>query len=125
MKLNTLAQDNEVLVFRRVIGPKVAPIGTVAVMLDALAAVMVARVAPKKTMLFPGVVLKFVPVMDTASPGLAESGAKEVIVGACPNANCSIKSILIPNTTMDLKDLKKVIMNTVFLIDGKFDTCFK
>ena len=57
--------------------------GTVAVTLVAVAAVTVARVAPKNTMLFVVVVLKPVPVSVTASPGLAEAGLKEVITGAC------------------------------------------
>jgi hypothetical protein len=47
----------------------------------AVAAVTVARVAPKNTTLLVVVVLKFVPLMVTASPGLAEIGLKEVMVG--------------------------------------------
>ena len=58
-----------------------APVGTVAVMLVAVAAVIVALVAPKKMMLLAAVVLKLVPVRVTTSPGLAEAGLKEVIIG--------------------------------------------
>jgi hypothetical protein len=55
-------------VFKTVIAPKVAPVGTVTVKLVAVAAVTVARVAPKNTMLLAGVVLKPVPVMVTVAP---------------------------------------------------------
>jgi hypothetical protein len=40
-------------------------------------------VAPKNTILLATVVLKLVPVMETASPGLALNGVKDVMVGAC------------------------------------------
>lgn len=64
-----------------VIGPYVAPEGTVTVKLVAVAAVTVAPVAPKRTILLEAVVLKFVPVMVTWSLGFAETGEKEVITG--------------------------------------------
>ena len=56
-----------------------APEGTVTVTLVAEAAVTVARVAPKNTMLLPGVTLKLVPVRVTAPPGLALRGLNEVM----------------------------------------------
>ena len=59
-----------------------APEGTVTVTLTAEAAVTVARVAPKNTMLLLGVTLKLVPVRVTTSPGLALRGLKEVMVGS-------------------------------------------
>ena len=55
--------------------------GTVAVMLVAEAAVTVALVAPKNTMLLVVVVLKPVPVSVTEAPGMADAGLKEVITG--------------------------------------------
>jgi hypothetical protein len=62
-------------------GAKVAPVGTVTVMLVAEAAVTVALVAPKYTMLLPAVVLKRVPVSVTDAPGMADAGLKEVMTG--------------------------------------------
>ena len=58
-----------------------APEGTVTVTLVAEAAVTVARVAPKNTMLLLGVALKLVPVRVTTSPGLALTGLNEVTTG--------------------------------------------
>ena len=55
--------------------------GTVTVTLVAVAFVTMARVAPKNTILLAAVVLKPEPVSVTASPGLAEVGLKEVMVG--------------------------------------------
>ena len=46
-----------------------------------MAAVTLARVAPKNTMLLLGAVLKLVPVRTTALPGLALMGLKEVMLG--------------------------------------------
>ena len=58
-----------------------APEGTVTVTLIAEAAVTVARVAPKNTMLLLAVTLKLVPASVTASPGLALTGLNEVMTG--------------------------------------------
>ena len=58
-----------------------APVGTVTVTLVAEAAVTMARVAPKNTMLLLAVTLKLVPVRVTASPGLALVGLNPVMVG--------------------------------------------
>jgi len=52
-------------------------------MLVAEAAVTVALVAPKNTMLLVVAVLKPVPVSVTEAPGMADVGLKEVITGAC------------------------------------------
>jgi hypothetical protein len=64
-----------------VIGCYVAPEGTVTVNEVVVAADTVALTAPKKTILFAGVVLKLVPLMVTADPTAPELGAKELIVG--------------------------------------------
>ena len=53
----------------------------------AVAAVTVARVAPKKTILLAAVVLKFVPVMVTDVPIGPLVGAKEVMVGISGTPN--------------------------------------
>ena len=71
LKLAKLYAAKAVPVFNRVMGAYVAPVGSVAVILVAVAAVTVALVAPKNTMLLAGVVLKPVPVKVTASPGFA------------------------------------------------------
>ena len=63
------------------IGPVVAPDGTVAVILVDVLAVTVAAVPLNITMLFAGVVSKFVPVMVTVVPMGPLAGAKLVIVG--------------------------------------------
>src|SRR5476651_1753064 len=59
----------------------VAPAGTVTVKLVVLAAVTVAMVAPKNTILLVVVVLKLVPVMVTDVPTGPLAGVNEVIVG--------------------------------------------
>jgi hypothetical protein len=51
-------------------------------MLEAEAAVTVALVAPKYTMLLVVVTLKPVPVSVTDAPGMADAGLKDVITGA-------------------------------------------
>ena len=68
-------------VFNTVIAAWLAPIGTVTVKLVVLAAVTVAFVAPKKTILLAGVALKFVPVIVTAVPMGPLLGLKEVMTG--------------------------------------------
>ena len=57
------------------------PKGTVTVKEVAVAAVTLAFTAPKKTMLFDGVVLKLVPLIVTDVPTGPEAGEKELIVG--------------------------------------------
>jgi hypothetical protein len=51
-----------------VMGPYVAPVGSVTVKLDGLAPPTAARTAPKYTMLFAAVGLKLFPVIETALP---------------------------------------------------------
>ncbi len=70
-----------VLVFKTVIGPKLALAGTVTVKLTVLAALTVALVAPKKTILLAAVVLKPVPVIVTVAPTAPLAGVNELIVG--------------------------------------------
>ena len=70
VKLAALYAANVVVVLSSVTGAYVAPAGTVTVRLVAVAAVTVARVAPKNTMLLAGEASKLVPVMVTVAPGL-------------------------------------------------------
>ena len=58
------------------IGPVVAPVGTEVVMLVDVLAVTTAGVPLNSTMLFAGVVLKFVPVIVTVVPGPPNDGVK-------------------------------------------------
>ena len=67
--------------FKTVMGALVAPIGTNTVKLVALAAVTIALVAPKNTILLEAVLLKLVPVIVTVAPTAPEEGLKEVMVG--------------------------------------------
>ena len=59
----------------------VAPTGTVTVRSVVVAAVTVAWVAPKKTMLLAGEASKLVPVMVTAVPTGPLVGENELMVG--------------------------------------------
>jgi len=59
----------------------VAPAGTVTVSEVVVAADMIARVAPKYTILLEATGSKFVPVIDTVVPGGPEPGVKEVMAG--------------------------------------------
>ena len=61
----------------------VEPTGTITVSEVAVAAETVAIVAPKNTILFAGVVLKFVPLIITVVPMGPDKGAKEVTEGVC------------------------------------------
>jgi hypothetical protein len=70
-----------VSVFKTVIAPYLAPVGTVTVKLVSVALLTVARVAPKNTMLLAAVLLKPVPVRVTVAATLALVGVKEVMVG--------------------------------------------
>ena len=63
-----------------------APTGTVTVRLVGLAAVTVAIVAPKKTILLAGVALKPVPVMVMDVPTGPLDGLNDVITGAWAKA---------------------------------------
>ena len=70
-----------VVIFKTVIGPKLALVGTVTVNLVAVAAVTVAFVAPKITILLVGTKLKPVPVIITVVPTGALAGENELIIG--------------------------------------------
>jgi len=61
-----------------------------------VAAVTVARVAPKKTMLLAGVALKFVPVMVTDVPTGPLAGVKFVMVGELAAANVNPTRVAVP-----------------------------
>ena len=65
----------------------------------AVAAVTVARVAPKYTMLFAGVVLKLVPVMVTVVPMGPLVGEKEVRVGTNTVKLAPLEAVLHPTAT--------------------------
>src|SRR5437762_6033630 len=65
-----------------VIGPDAVPGGTWKVRLVAVAAVTFAQVEFKRTLLFPMVVSKFVPVTLTDAPRAADPGVKPAMVGA-------------------------------------------
>src|SRR5438874_1416293 len=65
-----------------VIGPEAVPGGTWKVRLVAVAAVTFAQVEFNRTLLFPMVVSKFVPVTLTDAPRAADPGVKLVMVGA-------------------------------------------
>jgi hypothetical protein len=65
-----------------VIGPVVAPAGTVVTIWVDVELVTAAAVPLKLTVLFAGVVLKFVPVMVTVVPIEPLAGVKLTIVGA-------------------------------------------
>jgi len=104
-----------VAVFKTVIGAKVAPEGTVTVILVAVAAVTVALVAPKNTMLLAAVVLKPVPVRVTVAATLALVGVKEVMVGTCAQ---DLVLILSP-TKIKIKSkicFIKVLLKFIFLL---------
>ena len=65
-----------------VMGPVVAPEGTVVVMVVAVAAVITEKVPLNLTVLFAIVVLKFAPVIVTVIPAEPEVGVKLAMVGA-------------------------------------------
>jgi hypothetical protein len=81
VKFNRLAPDKLVAVFNTVTGARVAPAGTVALKLVAVAEVTVARVAPKNTILPAMVELNPVPAITTESPAFALRGVKELMTG--------------------------------------------
>ena len=70
-----------------------APEGTVTVTLVGVAAVTVARVAPKNTILLAGVVSKLVPDRVTASPGLVRKGVKDVMAGTWAKVESELTTI--------------------------------
>jgi hypothetical protein len=80
-------------VLSKVMGAYVALVGTVTVTLVAVAAVTVARVAPKNTTLLVGVALKLVPVIVTEVPILPLVGEKLDMVGTCACANPTLSRV--------------------------------
>src|SRR5471032_2209511 len=77
----------------------VAPAGTVTVRLVVLAAVTVAMVAPKNTMLLVVVALKLVPVMVTDVPTGPLAGVNEVMVGGNTGLLRNMDTVLLPLLT--------------------------
>lgn len=74
-----------------VIGPVMAPTGTVVVILVAVLAVTTASSPLKSMKLLAGVVLKLVPEIVTTVPASPFAGENEVMVGAGPQS--TIKSV--------------------------------
>jgi hypothetical protein len=72
-----------------VIVPVVAPVGTVVVIDVAVLAVTTAVVPLNFTILFAGVVLKFVPVIVTVVPTTPVAGVKDEMVGTGPPNSAS------------------------------------
>jgi hypothetical protein len=70
------------LIVATVIGPELTGGGTWSVRLVAVAAVTLAQVAFKRTLLLATAVSKFVPVRVTDEPRVADPGLKPVMVGA-------------------------------------------
>ena len=70
-----------VTVFNTLIGPKLAPAGTITVKLLTLAAVTIAFVAPKITILLVVIALKLLPVIVTEIPIGPFAGPNEFIIG--------------------------------------------
>ena len=88
------------------IGPLVAPLGTVAVKLVALAAVTVALVPLNFTVLLAAVALKFVPVIVTGVPTGPICGLKPVIGGigtVTINAELLVPELAAPVTDTSTK----------------------
>ncbi len=81
IKLVVLATVIPVPLTATVIGPVVAPAGTVVVRLVEVEAVTIANVPLKRTTLFVGVVLKFVPVIITVALTAPLPGLKPESVG--------------------------------------------
>jgi len=69
------------------------PVGTVTVKDVVVAVVTFALTAPKKTILFAGVALKFVPVIVTDVPTGPEVGEKVLIVGCAKTEEAKIIAI--------------------------------
>ena len=98
-------------------------------MLVAEAAVTVALVAPKNTILLAAVALKPVPVSVTASPGLADIGVNELMTGACEKPTMEQKrketntQILKGNRFLGIK-LVYLFLNVCFTTNAKMRSWF-
>ena len=93
----------------------VAPAGTVTVSCVAVAAVTVALVPPKKTMLLAGVGLKFVPVMVTVVPMGPEVGVKKLIVGTDAGGEHTAPDGISPKIVHPLVAVKLVLAAKAFV----------
>jgi hypothetical protein len=82
--------------------PVVAPTGTVTVSEFAVAAVTVAKVPLKRTVLLAGIVLKLVPVIVTVAPTAPLVGEKLVMVGA---GTTSKLEALVTVTPLDVTEM--------------------
>ncbi len=76
-----------------VMGEYVAPDGTVTVSEVVVPLVTAAFAAPKKTMLFESVELKFDPRIVTCVPALPDVGEKEFTIGEPTTVNCTVTLI--------------------------------
>ena len=86
---------------------------TVTVSWVVVATVTVAFVAPKKTILLEGVVMKFVPLIVTEAPTKPDVGLKEDMVGIGKNVN--VASIAVPpgvvtDTSPEVPDATTAVM---------------
>lgn len=95
-----------------VIFPDVAPAGTEVVMLVAVLAVTTAVVPLNLTILFAGVVLKFVPVMVTAFPVRPLDGVKLVMVS----------SVLVTMKSLELVAVFAPIVTVIFPVEAPAGT---
>jgi hypothetical protein len=85
-----------------VIGPVVAPLGTVTVMLVVVDEITVALTPLNLTTLLTAVVLKFVPVIITVAPGAPLDGVKPVKVGIGNTVKLVAVVIATPFTIIDI-----------------------
>jgi hypothetical protein len=85
-----------------VIGPLVAPTGTVVVILTAVEAVTTAKIPLNLTILLAGVVLKFVPDMVTVAPTAPLSGLKPDIVGDGSTVKFVALEMVIPLVVIEI-----------------------
>jgi hypothetical protein len=85
-----------------VIGPVVAPLGTVTVILVVVDEVTVAVTPLNLTTLLAAVVLKFVPVIITVAPGAPLDGVKPVNVGVGNTVKLVAVVIATPFTIIDI-----------------------
>jgi hypothetical protein len=90
--------------------PVVAPLGTVAVMLLELKAVMVAETSLKVTVALDSLDPKLLPAMTTAELTAPLLGVRLLMVGeaarACPAANTSVVTIIVIKTSRAFRILR-------------------
>lgn len=97
------------------IGPVVAPVGTVVVILVDVDAVTIAETPLKLTELLAGVVLKFVPAIITVAPEAPLDGLNPVRVGAGETVKLFVLKTVIP---LSVKEILPVVapVGTVVVI---------